>query len=178
LDILFPSYILTKALPELPPMEISYSGMPLQLVAAEDRTALASYLGFKVLEKGVDELEKVQREQERLALEEEELRKEDEARLTAFYAQKAELRLRLRELKVHSAQRILDVELAKAEEIRLIRDGEAINKSELRLRLRELRVYRNAMAEAVPVVTPRDKPVVPPVSIQVPPVSPSPGDFY
>ena len=167
-----------KALPELPPMEISYSGMPLQLVAAEDRTALASYLGFKVLEKGVDELEKVQKEQERLALEEEELRKDDEERLTAFYAQKAELRLRLRELKVQSAQRILDVELAKAEEIRLIREGEAINKSELRLRLRELRVYRKALAEAVPAMTPQDRPVSPEVPIQVPPVSASPGDFY
>jgi uncharacterized protein involved in outer membrane biogenesis len=167
-----------KALPELPPMEISYSGTPSQLVVAEDRTALASYLGFKVLEKGVDELEKVQKEQERLALEEEELRKDDEERLTAFYAQKAELRLRLRELKVQSAQRVLDVELAKAEEIRLIREGEAINKSELRLRLRELRVYRKVLAEAVPAVTPRDKPVAPQVPIQVPTVPVSPGDFY
>ncbi len=167
-----------KALPELPPMEISYSGMPLQLVATEDRTALASYLGFKVLEKGVDELEKVQKEQERMALEEEELRKEDEERLTAFYAQKAELRLRQRELKVHSAQRILDVELAKAEEQRLIREGEVLNKSELRLRLRELRVYRKALAEAVPAVTPQEKPTAPQIPIQALPVSPSLRDFY
>jgi len=164
-----------KALPELPPMEISYTGMPTQLVAAEDRTALASYLGFKVLEKGVDELEKVQKEQERLAFEEEELRKDDEERLTAFYAQKAELRLRLRELKVQSAQRALDVDLAKAEELRLIREGEAINKSELRLRLRELRVYRKVLAEAVPAVTPREKPVAPPEAIQVPLILVPPG---
>ncbi len=167
-----------KALPELPPMEISYSGTPLQLVAAEDRTALASYLSFKVLEKSVDELEKVQKEQERMALEEEELRKLDEERLTAFYAQKAELRLRQRELKVHSAQRILDVELARAEEQRLIREGEAINKSELRLRLRELRVYRKALAEAVPTVTPPENLIAPQVPVQAQPVSPSPGDFY
>ena len=157
-----------KALPELPPMEISYSGIPSQLVPGEDRAALTSYLGFKVLERSVDELEKVQKEQERLAREEEELRKDDEERLTAFYAQKAELRLRQRELKVHSAQRILDVELGKAEEIRLIRDGEAINKLELRLRLRELRVYRKAMAKAVPAVAPRDKPAVLREIIQVP----------
>ena len=64
-----------KALPELPPMEISYSGKPSQLVAGEDRAALTSYLGFKVLEQSVDELEKVQAEQERLAIEEEKLRK-------------------------------------------------------------------------------------------------------
>ena len=73
-----------KALPELPPMEISYSGTPSQLVAGEDRTALTSYLGFKVLEKGVDELEKVQTEQERLAIEEEELRKEDRGALNGI----------------------------------------------------------------------------------------------
>jgi hypothetical protein len=56
----------------------------------------------------------------------------------------------------------------------------------LRLRLRELRVYRKAMAEAVPVVTPRDKPVVlppenlvvPQEPILVPPASASPPDLY
>ena len=67
--------------------------------------------------------------------------------------------MRLRELKVHSAQRILDVELAKAEEQRLIRDGKAINKAELRLRQRELRVHRKVLADAVPAIVPRDKPV-------------------
>jgi uncharacterized protein involved in outer membrane biogenesis len=157
-----------KALPELPPMEISYSGFPAKLFAAEDRTALTSYLGFKVLEQGVDELEKVQAEQQRLLIDEEKLRKEDQERLTAFYAQKAELRLRLRELKVQSAQRVLDVELAKAEELRLIKEGDAINRQELRLRLRELRVYRRASAEAAPLVTPREKPIVPQQAIQVP----------
>lgn len=157
-----------KAFPELPPMEISYSGVPAKLYAAEDRTALTSYLGFKVLEQGVDALEKVQAEQERLAIEEEALRKSDQERLTAFYAQKAELRLRQRELKVHGAQRVLDAEFAKNEELRLIREGEVMNKLELRLRLRELRVYRKAMAEAARVVTPREKPVVPQETIQVP----------
>ena len=167
-----------KALPELPPMEISYSGKPSQLVPGEDRAALTSFLGFKVLERSVDELEKVQAEQERMAIEEEKLRKSDEERLTAFYAQRAELRLRLRELKVHSAQRILDVELAKIEERRLIRDGEAINKAELRLRLRELRVYRKVLAEAVPAIAPRDKPFAPQETALPPPVPDRPTDLY
>ena len=109
-----------------------------------------------------------------------------EERLTAYYAQKAELRLRLRELKVQSAQRMLDVELAKAEEIRLIKEGEVMNKAELRLRLRELRVYRKALAEAIPAITPRDKPVAPPLEIPVvpqepilaPPPSGLPTDLY
>jgi hypothetical protein len=167
-----------KALPELPPMEISYSGTPSKLEAGEDRTALTSYLGFKVLEQGVDALEKVQKEQERMAIEEEKLRKLDEERLTAFYAQRAELRLRQRELKVHAAQRILDVELAKAEEQRLIRDGEAINKAELRLRQRELRVHRKVLAEAAPAIAPRDKPVTPQPAVQVPQMPASPSDLY
>ncbi len=167
-----------KALPELPPMEIAYSGLPQQLVASEDRSALTSFLGFKVLERGVDELEKVQAEQERAAIAEANLRRQDEERLAAFYAQKAELRLRLRELKVHREQRILDVELAKAEEQRLIRDGEAINRTELRLRMRELRVYRKILAEAVPVVTPREKPATVQETTKPPPVSPSPTNLY
>ena len=167
-----------KALPELPPMEISYSGAPAQLVAGEDRTALTSHLSFKVLERGVDELEKVQKEQERLAIEEEALRKQDEGRLTDYYAQKAELRLRLRELKVQGAQRILDVELAKVEEQRLIKDGETINRLELRLRLRELRVYRKVVAEAAPSVTPQKKPVArPPEPTQVPLILVPPSSF-
>jgi hypothetical protein len=163
-----------KALPELPPMEISYSGTPSRLVAGEDRTALTSYLGFKVLEQGVDALEKVQKEQERMAIEEEKLRKLDEERLTAFYAQRAELRLRQRELKVHAAQRILDVELAKAEEQRLIREGDAINKAELRLRQRELRVHRKVLAEAAP----REKPVTAQPAVQIPQMPASPSDLY
>lgn len=156
-----------NALAQMPPMEISYSGSPQQLVAGEDRSALTSYLGFKVLEKSVDELEKVQQEQARIAIEEEKLRKEDEERLVAFYAQKAELRLRLREMKTQSDQRALDVELAKAEEIRRISEGEAINKQELRLRLRELRLFRKQLADAAKAVTPKEKPVPQP-SIQVP----------
>jgi hypothetical protein len=166
-----------KALPELPPMEISYSGTPSQLVAGEDRTALTSYLGFKVLEQGVDALEKVQAEQERMAIEEEKLRKVDEERLTAFYAQRAELRLRQRELKVQAAQRILDVELAKVEEQRLIRDGEAINKAELRLRQRELRVHRK-VAAVVPAIAPPPKPIIQPQIIQSPQTPASPSDLY
>jgi hypothetical protein len=113
-----------------------------------------------------------------MAIEEEKLRKGDEERLTAFYAQRAELRLRLREMKVHSAQRILDIELAKVEEQRLIRDGNAINKVELRLRQHELRVHRKVLAEATAAVAPRDKPIAPPEIIQVPRMPASPSDLY
>ena len=170
-----------KAMPNLPPMEIAYSGPPLQLVAQEDTVALTSFLGFKALEQGVVDLEKAQAEQQRLAVEEEKMRIEDQARLDAFYAQKAELRLRLRELRVHANQQVLDAELAKVELARLIKTGEDINRTELRQRLRELRFYRK-LAEAlkpVPAPTPPEKPVTPEPYTQVPlilvpPASPSP----
>ena len=118
-----------------------------------------------------------------MAIEEEKLRKFDEERLTAFYAQRAELRLRQRELKVHSAQRILDVELAKAEVQRLIREGNALNKAELRLRQHELRVHRKVLAQAKPVVAPAPKPIIQrqiiqPQIIQPPQTPVIPSDLY
>jgi uncharacterized protein involved in outer membrane biogenesis len=146
-----------KGLADLPGMEITYAGQPSQLVATEDATALNSFLGFKVLEKGVGDLEKLQAEQQRLAIEEEKLRKEDEEKLAAFYAQKAELRLRMRELRVQAAQRDLDAELAAAEQARLIQEGVAMNKLEIRQRLRELKTYRKAEI-FVPAVKPKPKP--------------------
>jgi hypothetical protein len=109
-----------KALPDLPKMEISYSGPPSQLVMAEDASALSSFLGFKVLAQGVGDLEKLQAEQQRLAVEEEKMHKEDQEKLAAFYAQKVELRLRLRELRVQADQRALDAQLAIAAQERLI----------------------------------------------------------
>ncbi len=147
-----------KGLPDLPGMEITYAGDPSQLVVNEDATALNSFLGFKVLEKGVVDLEKLQAEQQRLALEEEKLRKEDEEKLAAFYAQKAELRLRMRELRIQAAQRVLDAEQAAAEQLRLIQDGLAMNKVEIRQRLRELKTYRKAEI-ILPAVKPKPKPV-------------------
>ncbi len=151
-----------KGLPNLPPMDISYVGPPLQLVMNEDATALTSFLGFKVLEKGVGDLEKLQAEQQRLALEEEKMHKEDEAKLQAFYAQRAELRLRLRELRIQGEQRVLDQELAAAEQVRLIQDGVAMNKLELRQRLRELKAYRKVEL-TIPVQRPKPKPVEAPI---------------
>ena len=151
-----------KVLPDLPAMEISYVGSPWQLVMKEDATALTAFLGFKVLEKGVGDLEKLQAEQQRLALEEEKMRKEDEEKLAAFYAQRAELRLRMRELRVQADQRALDVELAAAEQVRLIQDGVAMNRLEIKQRLRELKAYRKAEV-TVPAQKPKPKTVEAPI---------------
>jgi uncharacterized protein involved in outer membrane biogenesis len=131
-----------KALPTLPPMKLVYAGERGELQAHEEAAELSSYLGFKVLAKGVDDLEKVQAEQGRLALEEERLRKEDEEKLQAFYAQRAELRLRQRELRIHAAQRVIDKAKADAELARLVEQGAIINRAEIRQRLRELKIFK------------------------------------
>ena len=160
-----------KGQPNLPGMEIAYAGAPSQLTAREDNTALASFLGFKVLQKGVDDLEKIQAEQQRLAVEEEKQRKEDQERLEAFYAQRVELRLRMRELRTHANQQALDAELAKIDQLRLIREGEEINRLELRQRMRELRFFRKLLTDAsrpVAPAKPKATPVVPVQPIQVP----------
>jgi hypothetical protein len=147
-----------KAMTGLPAMEISYVGAPAQLVANEDATALTSFLGFKVLEQGVGDLEKLQAEQQRLALEEEKLRKTDQEKLDAFYAQKAELRLRLRELRIQADQRVLDATLANAEQARLIQEGVSMNRLEIKQRLRELKAYRKAET-IIPIHRPKPRPV-------------------
>ena len=103
------------------------------------------------------DLEKLQAEHQRLALEEEKLRKSDEEKLAAYYAQRAELRLRLRELRVQASQRELDNELAAAEQVRIIEEGTVINKLELKQRLRELKAYRKAEA-VIPVARPKPRP--------------------
>jgi hypothetical protein len=93
--------IIFKAKQGLPAMEIAYAGAPLALARSEDNAALTAALGFEILQQGVDELERLQQEQLRMAAEEEKARQEDEARLQAYYAQRDELRLRQREMKVH-----------------------------------------------------------------------------
>lgn len=148
-----------KALPNLPQMQIAYAGPPAQLQMTEDAGDLSSFLGFKVLAKGVDDLEKLQAEQQRLALEEEKLRLQDQEKLDAFYAQKAELRLRMRELRVQADQRALEAKQAEAEQVRLIEQGIGINRLELRQRLRELKMYRKV----------EYRPPLPRIPIRVPP---------
>ena len=157
-----------KASANLPPMEISYAGPPSQLSSREDTTALASFLGFKVLQQGVDDLEKIQAEQQRLAIEEENQRKSDQERLEAFYAQRVELRLRLRELRTHANQQALDAEQAKIEQARLIKEGEELNRLELRQRMRELRFFRKLLADATRPAAPVKRKVKPAETIQVP----------
>jgi len=131
-----------KMRPDLPPMSIAYAGTPMQLARSEDNTALATALGVTIMQQGIDELERLQQEQARLAKQEEEQRREDEARLQAYYAQRDELLLRRRELKVHGEMQVMEaVRLRRQIEAERAANAE-INKAELRQRQREIRVWR------------------------------------
>ncbi|WP_161957302.1 AsmA family protein [Aestuariivirga litoralis] len=136
-----------KARPGLPPMSIAYAGPPMALVRSENNSEIATSLGVTIMQEGINELERLQQEQARLAKLEEQQRAEDEARLQAYYAQRDELLLRRRELKVQAEMQVMEAD-------RLRRQIEAehaanaeINKQEIRQRLREVRTWRR-LAEA------------------------------
>ncbi len=138
-----------KAQADLPAIGLKYSGAPAALSRRSDMTLLSAKLGYAILEKGVVELERVQAEQEKALIEEERLRKIDEERFALFQAQKAELRLRTRELRVHKTSReelAVAAETKRNDRLSLLQN---LNKQELALRLRELRVRRGQKAPAL-----------------------------
>jgi DNA-binding protein H-NS len=136
-----------KARPGLPAMSIAYAGPPMALVRSEDNSEIATSLGVTIMQQGINELERLQQEQARLALEEEKQRAEDEARLQAYYAQRDELLLRRRELKVQAEMQVMEADRLRRQ-IEAERAANAeINKQEMRQRLRELKAWRK-MAEA------------------------------
>lgn len=144
----------------LPPMSISYAGPPAMLSRAEDSSELSTALGVTIMQQGIDELERLQQEQQRLARIEEQQRIEDEARLQAYYAQRDELLLRRREVKV-----LGEMQVAAADRLRKQIEAERaanteINKGETRQRLRELRTWRRLarLAETPPAAAPQ-KPI-------------------
>ena len=160
-----------KARPNLPVMTITYGGPPVALGRVEDNTELATMLGVTLMQKGVDELERLQAEQRRLALEEEKQRREDQARLEAYYAQRDELLLRRRELKVHAEMRLLAAEVQRQKMEAERAANTEINKDEVRKRLREIRVHRQIgkMAAALPEVSPPPVPKTKPETAAPPP---------
>jgi hypothetical protein len=126
----------------LPPMSVTYAGPASMLARAENKSELSTALGVTIMQQGIDELERLQQEQLRLAEIEDKQRLEDEARLQAHYAQRDELILRRRELKVHG-----EMQVAAADRLRRQIETERaanaeINKAETRQRLRELRMWR------------------------------------
>lgn len=117
--------------PELPSVSVTYSGVPGALERRASSSALASKLGHELLAKDLAELERLKTEQEKLAVAEEEQRQQDVAKFEAYQAQRAEIRMRQRELKVHAASRAAKAALAAAEFEAFVPVADGLNKVEL-----------------------------------------------
>lgn len=157
----------------LPPMSISYAGPPGMLARTEDSSELSTALGVTIMQQGINELERLQQEQQRLAKIEEQQRIEDEARLQAYYAQRDELLLRRREVKVMGEMQAAAADrLRKQIEAERAANGE-INKGETRQRLRELRVWRRlARLAENPDAAVQEKPINTAVEVPAKPKPP------
>ena len=166
-----------KARPNLPPMSVAYAGPPMALVRSENNSDIATSLGVTIMQEGITELERLQQEQARLAKEEEVQRAEDEAKLQAYYAQRDEILLRKRELKVQAEMQVMEADRLRRQ-IETERAANAdINKAEMRQRLRELRTWRkvSSLPDASPVAaTPPDAATAPSPDTTEPPMMPRP----
>lgn len=117
--------------PELPPVTITYSGPPGALDRRSSSAALASKLGHEFLARDLAELERLKTEEEKLAVAEEEQRVQDQAKFEAYQAQRAEIRMRQRELKVHAASRAARAAQDEAQFAAFVPIGDAMNKMDL-----------------------------------------------
>jgi AsmA family len=132
----------------LPQSSVVLSG-PMGGVTVRSLTSeVASKLGYEILARDLAELERVQREQAQIIAKEEKQRLDDEAKFQAYQEQKAELRLRTREIKIFAAQRELDVQKAKAALDALLATEPKATAAELAQRKREAKVFKLAATPA------------------------------
>ena len=124
---------------DLPEIKVSYEGPPGELVRRSDTAAISAKLGYAFIARDMAELDRVKQEQEKLAVEEAAQTQADEAKFVAYQAQRLELRLRLREMKVHAAERVVEADRKKAEMDKIISDSIALKKLEYPRLLRMLR---------------------------------------
>ena len=128
--------------PDLPPVSISYSGKPGQLQKRSGTAALAAKLGYDLLAKEMADLEKLQKLQAELVAKEEQQTRDDEQRFAAYQAQRAELRQRQRENRIHVDQRKRREDLLKTALADALKTGDALNKLDLARRKRQLDVLK------------------------------------
>ena len=117
--------------PDLPEVSVTYAGFPGRLESRTSTSALASKLGHEFLARDLAELERLKTVQEKLALAEEEQGKQDQAKFEAYQAQRAELRMRQRELKVHAAGRAARKTLVEAERAAFVPEGDTLNRIDI-----------------------------------------------
>jgi uncharacterized protein involved in outer membrane biogenesis len=131
--------LVSKTQAGLPDIKVSYEGPPGELRRRSDTSAISAKLGYAFIARDMAELDRVKKEEEKIAAEELQQTQADEAKFAAYQAQRLELRLRLREMKVHAGQRVIEANRKKAELDRLINDSMIIKKLEYPRFLRRAR---------------------------------------
>jgi hypothetical protein len=126
--------------PDLPAFKVSYQGPAGALSEKDDFGALSTKLGYGFIARDMAELDRVKQEQEKLNAEQAAQQQADAEKFAAYQAQRGELRLRLRELKVHAAQRDINAARYKATVDAAIAAGQAMIKAERQRLLRMLPV--------------------------------------
>ena len=124
---------------ELPELRIRYEGPPGEMIRRSDTSAISAKLGYAFIARDVAELDRVKKEQEKIVADGEAQTQADQVKFAAYQAQRGELRLRLRELKVHAAQRIIDAARLKEKMDKLIDSSTEIDNSEYQRLLQQAR---------------------------------------
>jgi uncharacterized protein involved in outer membrane biogenesis len=151
-----------------PPVEVNFAGGFADVNRTVKSGALASLMGYDILARDMAELEKVKQEEERLAREEAEQIDRDQEKFEAYQEQRAEIRLRQRELRVHAAER---KRLTKDTQDRLtaiFAEVAPLRKSELARRNRELVVFRATRGGKASARV-KSRPMLPDVGVSVVP---------
>ena len=129
----------SNARANLPALRIRYEGPPGDMIRRSDTSAISAKLGYAFIARDMAELDRVKKEQEKIVADEAAQTKADQVKFAAYQAQRLELRLRMRELKVHATQRVVDAARKKAEMDTAIAASAAINKLEYPRLLRRAR---------------------------------------
>jgi hypothetical protein len=134
--------VTVKNMKDLPPAKVLFEGKFGALRKRVETSAIAAKLGFAIMAREMEELERAQQEQQRIIEQEEAQRKLDVERFRAYQEQRAELRLRQRELRVHAVQRKLDADEMKRELEERVPELAAMTKVELARRARIMRTQQ------------------------------------
>ncbi len=128
----------SKLQPDLPEMRVIYEGAPGNMHMRVDAAALASKLGTALINKDMAELDRIAQEQKKAEADAAVQAQADKDKFDAFQAQRMELRLQQRMIKVFTQQRSLDAARAKASLDAAVNYGLSIMKDEKRRLLQQL----------------------------------------
>ena len=122
----------SKSQDALPPMRWLFSGVPGEMGEKLDTNALSAKLGTALINKDMEELARIQKEQQKADAEAAQQTQDDKTKFDNFQAQRNELRLQARMIKVFQQQRALDAARAKAALDAAVLYGQSIVKEEKR----------------------------------------------